>query len=132
MVATTEGCQWFAADEVDEEPEADPRLEVRLKSAPCARTPADAAHSTGSKLPLEDQKGKTYRGISFKVGWDFDRMRAKLPGELALAVIAGSVVWLAVILWATETDDLSTAIPFGTLLIGSFTLLIDKVNVKKT
>lgn len=59
-------------------------------------------------------------------------MRAKLPGELALAVIAGSVVWLAVILWATETDDLSTAIPFGTLLIGSFTLLIDKVNVKKT
>jgi hypothetical protein len=54
-------------------------------------------------------------------------MRAKLPGQLALAVIAGSVVWLIVILWATETDDLSTALAVGSLLIGSFALLLDHI-----
>jgi hypothetical protein len=54
-------------------------------------------------------------------------MRAKLPGQLALAVVAGSVVWLSVILWATETDDLSTALAAGSLLIGVFALLLDHI-----
>jgi hypothetical protein len=76
---------------------------------------------------LEDQIDKTHRGLRFKVGWDFDRMRAKLPVQLALAVIAGSVVWLSVILWATETDDLSTALAVGSLLIGVFALLLDHI-----
>jgi hypothetical protein len=91
------------------------------------RIPADVVCSEGSKIPLEDQIDKTYRGIRFKVGWDF----AKLPGQLALAVTAGSVVWLVVILWATETDDLSTAVAFGSFLIAFFTLLIDSVTKRR-
>ncbi|KAM0692804.1 hypothetical protein Q7P36_007360 [Cladosporium allicinum] len=82
-------------------------------------------NSEDIEIPQQDQKDDTRRGIRFKVGWDFDRMRAKLPGQLALIVTAGSVVWLSVILWATETGDLSTALAIGSFLIGFSALLFD-------
>ena len=93
-----------------------------------SRVTADISHSRNSRrveVPHRDQKDNRRRGIRFKVGWDIDRMRAKLPGQLALIVTAGSVVWLSVILWATETGDLSTALAIGSFLIGFSALLFD-------
>lgn len=44
-----------------------------------------------------------------------------------MVVVAGSVVWLSVILWATETDDVSTALAVGSMLTGFFALLFDHI-----
>lgn len=146
MAAKTEGyqqlgprqVQLLALVAVDEEPTSDLRLDVRihrkmpkLHSREFQLTYLDSKNSEDIRIPQQDQKDDTRRGIRFKVGWDFDRMRAKLPGQLALIVTAGSVVWLSVILWATETGDLSTALAIGSFLIGFSALLFDHFPIQK-
>lgn len=79
------------------------------------------------KIPSDAKAYRTrdsFRGIEFELGWDFDRMRVHMPRHLALSLIAGGTVWLCVILWATETDDSNTALAFGSVLVGFFTLLL--------
>lgn len=51
-------------------------------------------------------------------------MKEHAPGHFALALIAGGLVWIAIIVWSTETSDSNTAMAFGSVLVGVFTLLL--------
>ncbi|KAM0721224.1 hypothetical protein Q7P37_003512 [Cladosporium fusiforme] len=70
----------------------------------------------------------SHRGIKVTLGWDFNQMKVDAPSHLNLTVLAGSVVWLAVILWAEETNDINTAMAFGAVLVSFFTFLFSNCH----
>lgn len=128
MATKAQRCERVAILDVDETGALIIRPEVRIKfPAILDRLTDKRSGSHGITIPSNASayEGQdSLLGITFKLGWDQDEMRARLPCHLALSSIAGSIVWLAVLLWATETNDSNTALAFGSLLVGFFTLLL--------